>query len=250
MSLLNSHVADGVATLELNRPEVRNALNVALVQELSAALAGLEVREDVRALVVCGAGGKAFAGGADIGELKDRTHREGLLSLAARLFQQLEDFPRPTVAALDGFALGGGLELALACDLRVGSRSAKVGLPEVSLGILPGAGGTWRLQRLVGLGRTRDLVFTGRIVDADEAYALGIFERLVEPGQALAEAQGLARQVAQNAPLALQVAKVALNAAARGNEGLPLERLGQALLLDSEDKRARMAAFLEKRARK
>jgi len=250
MSLLNLHVDGGVATLELNRPEVHNALNVALVQELSAALASLEQREHVRALVLCGAGGKAFAGGADIGELKARTHREGLLSLAARLFQLLEDFPRPTVAAVDGYALGGGLELALACDLRVGGRGAKVGLPEVSLGILPGAGGTWRLQRLVGLGRTRDLVFTGRILEAEEAYALGIFERLVEAGQALAEAQGLARQVAQNAPLALQVAKVALNAAARGNDGLPLERLGQALLLDSEDKRARMTAFLETRSRK
>ena len=250
MSLLNLHVDGGVATLELNRPEVRNALNVALVQELSAVLAQLEQRDDLRALVLCGAGGKAFAGGADIGELRERTHREGLLSLAARLFQQLEDFPRPTVAAVDGYALGGGLELALACDLRVGSRGAKVGLPEVTLGIIPGAGGTSRLQRLVGLGRARELVFTGRILEAEEACALGLFERLVEPGQALAEAQALARQVAQHAPLALQVAKVALNAAARGNDGLPLERLGQALLLDSEEKRERMTAFLEKRARK
>lgn len=250
MALVNVEVAEGVATLELNRPDVRNALSRALLEELSGVLLSLEPRDDVRALVLCGAGGRAFASGADIGELRERTHREGLLGFAARTFQQLEDFPRPTVAAVEGHALGGGLELALACDLRVGSSAAKVGLPEVTLGILPGAGGTSRLQRLVGLGRARELVFTGRILEADEAYALGIFERCVAPATALAEAQALARQIARNAPLAVQVAKVALNAAARGGEGASLERLGQALLLDSEDKRERMAAFLEKRSRK
>jgi enoyl-CoA hydratase/carnithine racemase len=250
MALVNVEVAEGVATLELNRPEVRNALSRALLEELSEALLSLESRDEVRALVLFGSGGKAFASGADIAELRERTHREGLLAFAARTFQQLEDFPRPTVAALEGYALGGGLELALACDLRVGARTAKVGLPEVTLGILPGAGGTWRLQRLVGLGRARELIFTGRILDADEAYALGLLERCVEAGTALAEAQGLARQIAQNAPLAVQLAKVALNAAARGGEGAALERLGQGLLLDSEDKRERMTAFLEKRSRK
>jgi enoyl-CoA hydratase len=163
------------------------------------------------------------------------------------LFQKLDDFPRPTLAAIEGYALGGGLELALACDIRVASRSARVGLPEVTLGIYPAAGGTWRLPRLVGLGRAKELVFTGRILDAEEAHALGLFERLTEEGRALETARSLAEQIALNDPLAVQVAKASLNAAARPVEMGPIERLGQAVLFDSPEKRARMTAFLEKR---
>jgi enoyl-CoA hydratase len=239
-----------VAHLELNRPEVRNAINVEMVREITASLDQLSAREEVRALVLSGAGGKAFASGADIAELRERTHREGLLAINASMFQRLEDFPRPTIAAIEGFALGGGLELALACDLRVGSKSARVGLPETTLGIYPGAGGIWRLPRLVGLGRAKDLIFTGRILEAEEAYALGIFERLCESGEALAVAMDLAKTIGENAPLALQVAKLAINAAARGAEPSSLERLGQALLFDSPEKQQRMTAFLQKRGRK
>ena len=200
--------------------------------------------------MLCGAGGKAFASGADIAELKERTHREAFFALNASLFQKLEDFPRPTIAAIEGYALGGGLELALSCDLRVASRSAKVGLPEAGLGIYPAAGGTWRLPRLVGLGRAKDLVFTGRILEADEAYALGIFERLADAGGAVAAALALAAEIAKNAPLALQVAKVSLNALARTSDPGPIERLGQALLFDSPEKRERMTAFLEKKSKR
>jgi enoyl-CoA hydratase len=178
MGVLETKVADGIAHVQLNRPEVRNAINLEMVRELTAVLDELGARADVSALVLSGAGGKAFAGGADIAELRERTHREALMALNATVFQRVEDFARPTIAAIDGYALGGGLELALACDLRVGSRSAKVGVPEATLGIYPAAGGTWRLPRLVGLGRAKELVFTGRIVDAEEAFALGIFERL------------------------------------------------------------------------
>ena len=247
MSTLNVTVEEGVAHLELCRPEVRNAINLEMVNALHTALDALAVRDDVRALVLSGAGGKAFAGGADIAQLRERTHKEAFFALNAALFQKLEDFPRPCIAAVEGYALGGGLELALACDLRVGAKSAKVGLPEVTLGIYPAAGGTWRLPRVVGLGRAKDLVFTGRILDAEEAYALGIFERLVEPGAALTEAKAVAAQIAKNAPLAVQVAKVSLNALARGADPGSIERLGQALLFDSPEKHARMTAFLEKR---
>ncbi len=247
MSTLNVTVEEGVAHLELCRPEVRNAINLEMINALHAALDALAVRDDVRALVLSGAGGKAFAGGADIAQLRERTHKEAFFALNAALFQKVEDFPRPAIAAVEGYALGGGLELALACDLRVGAKTAKVGLPEVSLGIYPAAGGTWRLPRVVGLGRAKDLVFTGRILAAEEAYALGIFERLVEPGAALAEAKAVAAQIAKNAPLAVQVAKVSLNALARGADPGSIERLGQALLFDSPDKHARMTAFLEKR---
>ncbi len=250
MARVLSKVEGGVAHLELNRPEARNAIDLEMLNELSAALDALGVRDDVSALVFSGAGGQAFAGGADIAQLRERTHREAFFAFNATLFQKVEAFPRPTVAAIEGYALGGGLELALACDLRVASRAAKVGLPETSLGIYPAAGGTWRLPRLVGLGRAKDLVFTGRILDADEAYAIGLFERLVEAGTAVAEALKLAGTIAKNSPLAVQVAKVSLNAAASGAEPGALERLGQALLFDSPDKHARMTAFLEKRSKK
>lgn len=250
MSTVNVRVEDGVADIELNRPEARNAINLQMVREMNAALDALLERDELRAVIVHGSGGKAFASGADIAELRERTHREAFLAINASLFQRLDDFPRPTIAAIEGFALGGGLELALACDLRVASRSARVGLPEATLGIYPAAGGASRLPRLVGLGRAKDLVFTGRILDAEEAFALGIFERLCEPGHALPTARELASSIAANAPLALQVAKMALNSVARGGDPAAVERLGQALLFDSPEKRERMTAFLEKRGKK
>jgi enoyl-CoA hydratase len=236
-----------IAHVVLHRPEVRNAINLEMVKALTAELETLAADDGVHVLVLSGAGGKAFAGGADIAELRERTHREAFFALNAGLFQRVEDFPRPVIAAIEGFALGGGLELALACDLRVASRQSKLGLPETTLGIYPAAGGTWRLPRLIGLGRTKELVFTGRLLDAEEAYALGIVERLCDEGTAVTTALALAEQIARNAPLALQVAKVALNAAARPLDPSPMERLGQALLFDSKDKHDRMTAFLEKR---
>ena len=250
MSTVNVRVEDGVAEIELNRPEARNAINLQMVREVNAALDALLQRDELRAVIVHGSGGKAFASGADIAELRERTHREAFLAINASLFQRLDDFPRPTIAAIEGFALGGGLELALACDLRVASRSARVGLPEATLGIYPAAGGTSRLPRLIGLGRAKDLVFTGRILDGEEAFALGIFERLCDPGQALPTARALASSIAPNAPLAIQVAKMALNSSARGGDPAAVERLGQALLFDSPEKRERMTAFLEKRGKK
>ncbi len=243
--MITTHVADGIASLELNRPEVRNAINKDLCDAVSRALDEWAARDDVRVVIVSGAGGKAFAAGADIGELKERTHTQAFLAWTQRMLQQVEDFPRPTIAAIDGYALGGGLELALACDLRVASMGAKIGMPEVSLGIFPSAGGTWRLPRLVGLGRAKELIYTGRIVDAVEAAQWGLFESLVER-DAKAEAQRIATLIAANAPLAVQVAKVSLNAAAKVHAA-PMEWVGQGLLFDSPEKHARMAAFLEKR---
>lgn len=243
--MINAHVADGIASLELNRPEVRNAINRQLCDAMSRTLDAWSSRDDVRVVIVSGAGGKAFAAGADIAELKARTHTQSFLAWTQRMFQQLEDFPRPTIAAIDGYALGGGLELALACDLRVASRTAKVGMPEVSLGIYPSAGGTWRLPRLVGLGRAKELIYTGRIVDAEEANSWGLWEALVDT-DAKAEALRIAKLIAANAPLAVQVAKVSLNAAARVNHA-PMEWVGQGLLFDSPEKHERMQAFLEKK---
>ncbi|MDP2271054.1 MAG: enoyl-CoA hydratase/isomerase family protein [Archangium sp.] len=243
--MITTHVADGIASLELNRPEVRNAINKELCDAVTRTLDAWAGQDDVRVVVVSGAGGKAFAAGADIGELKERTHAQAFLAWTQKMLQLVEDFPRPTIAAIDGYALGGGLELALACDLRVASKSAKIGMPEVTLGIYPSAGGTWRLPRLVGLGRAKELIYTGRIVDAVEAAQWGLFESLVE-SDAKAEALRIARMIAGNAPLAVQVAKVSLNAAAKVNAA-PMEWVGQGLLFDSPEKHARMSAFLEKK---
>lgn len=248
MGVLNASITDGVGHLELNRPEVRNAINRELIDALHETLDRWAERDDLRAVVLSGAGGKAFAGGADIAELKERTHREAFFGINQRLFQKLEDFPRPVIAAIDGYALGGGLELALSCDLRVASKTAKVGMPEVSLGIFPGAGGTWRLPRVVGFGHAKELIFTGRILDAEEAFSYGLFERLVD-ADALSIAKDIAAQIAKNSPLAVQVAKVSLNALARQTNAEPVERLAQALLFDSVEKRERMTAFLEKKKR-
>jgi enoyl-CoA hydratase len=244
--MLDVTLLEGIGYLRLDRPEARNALSRELCERLQHQLSTWAEDEAVRAVVISGAGGKAFAAGSDIAELKQRTHREAFTAVTQRTLQQLEDFPRPTIAAIDGYALGGGLELALACDLRVASRSAKVGMPEVTLGVFPSAGGTSRLPRVVGLGRAKELIFTGRIVEAEEAFGLGLFESLVET-DALTEATRLARVIAANAPLAVQVAKVSLNAVARGSAGAPLEWLGQGLLFDSPEKHQRMQAFLDKR---
>jgi enoyl-CoA hydratase len=250
MSVLLTEVKDGVATLTVNRPEARNAIDFEVLDAMTAALTELSKDDTVRVLVLTGAGGKAFVSGADIAQMRDRTSREAFFAFNATLFQKVEDFPRPTIAAIDGFALGGGLELALACDIRVASKSSKVGLPEVTLGIYPAAGGTWRLPRIVGMGRAKELVFTGRILDAEEAYGFGLFERLVEPGQSLPTALELAKIIAANAPLAVQVAKVSFNALAKGGDPRSVEVLGQALLFDSPQKHQRMTAFLEKRSKK
>ncbi len=169
-----------IALLTFDRAEVRNALNHQMVHDIRAALHALADDDELSALVLTGAGGKAFISGADIGELRDRRRNAAFRRINTALFRELELFCAPTIAAIRGWALGGGCELAMACDLRVAGESSKLGQPEVSLGIIPGAGGGYRLPRLVGLGRARELIFTGRIIGADEARTIGLVEE-VEP---------------------------------------------------------------------
>jgi enoyl-CoA hydratase len=240
----------GIAVLSLNRPEVRNAINLEMVQETIAALGELAADPELRALVLRGEGEKAFAGGADIAQMRERRAPEALQAINAGMFQAVEDFPRPTIAAIRGWALGGGCELALACDIRVAGEGARLGFPEVSLGIFPAAGGTHRLPRLVGLGRAKELVFTGRILTAAEAHAFGMVEHLVPDDRVDLRARELAAEIARNGALAVRVAKLAFNAIARGDSPEPIEKLGQALLFESQDKLDRMGAFLEKRRSK
>lgn len=239
----------GIATLALSRPDVRNAINLEMVEEVHAALDRLAVDPAVRVLVLLGEGG-TFAGGADIGQLRERKALDAMRSINAGMFQQVEDFPHPVIAAVEGWALGGGCELALACDIRIAGETAKMGFPEVGLGIFPAAGGTWRLPRLVGLGKAKELVFTGRILTAAEAHGIGLVEHVVPEGDAVSHAVELARTIARNGKLAVRVAKAALNAIARGNDPEPIERLGQALLFESDEKYDRMTAFLERKKRK
>ncbi len=240
-------VSNGVAEITLNRPAARNAINLEMVRALHEALDKLSGREGVRAIILRGAGEKAFAAGADIADLYRRTSREALQSINARLFQAVEDFPLPTIAAIRGYALGGGLELALACDIRIAADDAKLGLPEVSLGVFPAAGGTRRLPRLVGDGLARELVFTGRIVAAEGALRMGLVNRVVPVARLEDEARDLASAIAKNGELALRMAKLALLATALGVDSDAIEKSAQALLFDSPDKAERMKTFLDRK---
>jgi enoyl-CoA hydratase len=240
-----------VARVTLNRPEVRNALNRRMVDELHAVLGELAGREDVRALVLAGAGGKAFVSGADIAELRDRRRADALQGINATLFARVEEFPHPTVAAVVGWCLGGGCELALACDFRVAGTSARFGQPEVGLGIMAAAGGTRRLPALVGLAAARRLLFGAEVVDADEARRIGLVDRVVPDERVLAEAGALLAPVLKQSREAVRRTKQALLAWVHGAPESALRRLDgeiQGDLFEHPEKFARMDAFLAKRS--
>ncbi|GMV40354.1 MAG: putative enoyl-CoA hydratase/isomerase [Myxococcales bacterium] len=242
----------GIAELTFHRPEVRNALNRQMVEEARAAVRVLAERDDLRAVVLTGAGDRAFLGGADIAELRDRTKLDALRRINTGLFREVEQLPVPTIAAIRGFALGGGCELALACDLRVAGRSARLGQPEVGLGIVPGAGAMYRLPRLIGPGRAKELIFTGRIIGADEALSMGLVNRVVDDEVVLDVAHEIAREIGRNSAMAVRFAKLVMNVTPEvgSDAGMALEVASQAVLFEDDDKQRRMTAFLERRARK
>ena len=218
-----------------------------MVRALHLALDDLERDRGLSCLLLRGEG-ECFAAGADVGELLARDAYDSLAAINSRLFRRLELFPAPTIAVVHGYALGGGCELALATDLRVAASSASFGQPEVSLGIMPAAGATQRLPRLIGLGRARDLVLTGRRVGAEEALAIGLVNRVAPDAELLTVARTLAGEITRQGRLAVRLAKTALNAAFPGIEaGLAYESSAQALLFESEEKRARMQAFLDRK---
>jgi enoyl-CoA hydratase len=245
-------VEDRVAVITLNAPERRNAIDREMVRSLHADLHSLMEDDELAAVVITGADEKAFAAGADIAELKERSALDALASINSSLFRRIEDFPVPVIAAIRGWCLGGGCELAIACDLRIAGESAKLGQPEVSLGIIPAAGATYRLPRLVGLGRARELVYTGRILTAAESERIGLVNRVVPDAEVLEAAVGMAREIAHNGPLAIRLAKASMNALARPNEqmAMTLESALQAVLFDSADKHERMQAFLDRKSRR
>jgi enoyl-CoA hydratase len=239
---------DEVLVLTINRPEVRNAMNAEVREALWRALEEAEADAGVKALVLTGAGDQAFVAGADIRELTERTP-VAHLAATRRLDLKIEGLPKPVVAAVNGYALGGGCELAMACTLRVAAKTARFGQPEVNLGIIPGLGGTQRLSRLCGVGRALQLCLTGDIIDAQEAHRIGLANYLVPSGELLPFAVELARKLGRKPPVALRAARDAvLRGADMGlREGLEFEARQFALCLGTEDKAEGMAAFLEKR---
>ena len=243
-------VADSVAVLTLDRPDVRNAISAQVQSDLRAALEELRDDDTVGVVVITGAGDKAFAAGADIGQLQHYDLHTGLASSMQRLFDEVESFEKPTIAAVNGYALGGGCELAMACDLRIAASTARFGLPEATLSVLPGAGGTQRLSRLVGVGLAIDLVLTGRMLDAQEALASGLVTRVVEPGVLLSSAREVAASILAKGPLAVRLATLVIRTGldADRRTGLVVEQLAQSLLYTTEDKREGAEAFLAKRA--
>jgi enoyl-CoA hydratase/carnithine racemase len=242
-------VSESIATLTIDRPSVRNALDRDTVEEALGALSDLASNEEAVALIITGAGESSFVSGSDIGEIRNRTRDDGLTGIASALCSAVEHFPRPTIAAINGYALGGGCELALACDIRIASETAKFGQPELGLGIIPAAGGTQRLPRIVGLGWAKHLVLTGEIIDARQALSIGLVTAVTPAGQLLARARELAKKVARQGPLAARLAKIALNASGRVDvdSGLLIETLAQAICYASEDKQEGTTAFLDKR---
>jgi enoyl-CoA hydratase len=239
-----------VAVLTIDRPEKRNALSGRVRAELIAALDALREDDAVRVAVITGAGEKAFVAGADIAEFAERTPLEQRAAMTGRrVFEEVAAFPKPVIAMINGFCLGGGCELALACDLRIAADTAKLGQPEIHLGLIPGGGGTQRLPRVVGMGQAMRLVLSGELVDAAEALRIGLVD-LVYPAAELRErVLELARTIAAKSPVALRMAKSAVRAAAEMplEAGLRYETELFVTAFASEDAREGIAAFLEKR---
>lgn len=243
---------DGViATLTLNRPDKLNAVNNATVEELDQALEQIEKNSDLRVLILTGAGEKSFVAGADINEVNNRDAIIGRGETRRRqeVYSRIENLEIPSIAAINGFALGTGLELAMVCSMRIASTKALLGQPEVKLGILPGAGGTQRLPKLIGMGRAMEMILTGDPVKADAALSMGLVNKVVEPDQLMDEAKKLAGTIAERPKLAIQYAKEAVLRYADGSlaQGLAHESYLHTLACGTADKKEGVAAFLEKR---
>jgi enoyl-CoA hydratase len=249
MAQVSSVVSERIATITIDRPDVRNALDRETVEALAAAVRDFGEDADVGAIIITGGGDRVFVAGADIRQMRERRRDDGLLAINSSAFSAIERCPKVTVAAINGHAMGGGCELALACDLRVAADHVTLGQPEVGLGIIPAAGATQRLPRLIGLGRATELILTGDPIDAPTALAWGLVTAVVPAGELMAEAKALAGRVMSRGPVAVRLAKLALQASSRTDldSGLLIETLAQSILLESEDKEEGMAAFLEKR---
>ncbi len=236
---------ENVAVVTLNRPKASNALNLQMVQEIDAAFA--ELRNDLAVKAVIITGDKNFAAGADITSMVNLTSEEAKNFSFNNIYSEIENLPKPTIAAMSGFALGGGLELALACDIRIASPEARFGLPEINLGIFPGAGGTQRLPKLIGISHAKEMIFGGEIINADKALQLGLINQITD--DPMAEAFKMAQKYARKASIALGLAKQSINISYNVdlNTGLEYETIAWSSTFDTEDQKEGMKAFLEKR---
>ncbi|MDQ0860720.1 enoyl-CoA hydratase/isomerase family protein [Bacillus sp. V2I10] len=242
--------SNGLAYLVINRPELRNALNKETLIEMMEALEILASDDETGCVVFTGSGERSFAAGADIGQLKSRTaldvfNRGGM----QQVYDYIEAYDKPTIAMVNGFALGGGCELAMACDIRIASENAKFGLPELNLSIIPSAGGTQRLARLVGKGVAMDMILRGKIIDAKEAYRIGLVSEIASIEELQEKTEEAAGQILSKGPLAVKLAKLAVHAGFDADQktGLVIEKLAQAVLFSTDDKNEGTSAFLEKR---
>lgn len=238
-----------MATITINRPDVRNALDSQTLVEIEHAFDSLENDSQIGVIVFIGAGEKSFAAGADIRQLRQKQPKDALLPGMSGLYRKIENSNKATIAAINGYALGGGCELALSCDIRVAAEHAKIGLPELSLSIIPGAGGTQRLARIIGKGRAVDMILTGEIITAAQALEVGLVTSVVPANELLQAAKDKAGKILKKGPLAIRMAKLVMN---RGfdidmDTALMMEKMAQAILFGSEDKNEGTQAFLEKR---
>jgi enoyl-CoA hydratase len=243
---------DGVGIVTIHRPKALNALNAATIHELDRMFDELGSDDSIKVIIITGSGEKSFVAGADITEMQHMSAVEGRNwgKLAQAVFSKIENIPKPVIAAVNGYALGGGCELAMACDIRIASEKAKFGQPEVSLGIPPGFGGTQRLARLVGKGRAKELLFTGDMIDAAEAYRIGLVNKVTAPDELFNTAKAMAQKIMSRAPIAVQVCKAAVNEGLDVDlkSGIAYEAEVFGLCFATRDQKEGMTAFVEKRA--
>lgn len=240
-----------IAVVTINRPKALNALNSETLKDIETVIDELANDDAIFAVIVTGSGEKAFVAGADITEMKDLNVMEGRKFgiLGNRVFRKLESLEKPVIAAVNGFALGGGCELSMACDIRIASSKAKFGQPEVGLGITPGFGGTQRLARIVGTGMAKEMIYTGKIINAEEAFRIGLVNKIVEPDKLMDEARALANTIAMQAPIAVKLCKSAINRGMQCDIDTAIMYESEAFgeCFSTEDQKEGMTAFTEKR---
>lgn len=242
---------EDVAIVRINRPEKLNAMNIDVIKEMGSLMDQLEKDDSVKVVIVTGTGEKAFSAGADIEYMSKISplEAEQYAITGHSTLNRIDNMSKPVIAAVNGYALGGGCELALSCDIRIASKNAAMGQPEVTIGICPGWGGTQRLMRAVGPARAKELIYTGKRISADEAFQIGLVNKVVELPQLMDECMNIAKQIAKNSAIAVRVSKTLLN---RGmdsdiNTGLKLEIFGWSLCFTHADRQQRMTAFLQKK---
>ncbi len=250
MSLVNVSKSEEIATVKINRPDKYNAMNTEVAKELVTVFTDLDKDETVKVVILTGEGDKAFSAGADIAYMSTITpiESETYAKIGHLLTFTVENCSKPTIAAINGFALGGGCELALACDIRIAADTAKMGQPEVTLGICPGWGATQRLQRIVGIAKAKELIYTGRQVKAEEAKEMGLVNQVVGLPKLMEEATNMAKMIVQNSAMAVRMSKIAINKGRNSDidTGLALELYTWGLCFTHPDRTERMNAFVNK----